>query len=109
MTAPEPVEPLNPRAGVMGPANPVSQPQRRVRTRESASCSQCSARWTSHRVAHRAGCCETFTTVALFDRHRRAYTCVDPATIDGMREVGGIWRGPEMDDAAKLARFGARP
>lgn len=74
---------------------------------DTNTCGGCTTRWSGHRRAHCAAekCHRTFATAALFDRHRRAGACVDPATIDGLRLVDGIWMGPAMT-ADQLARMG---
>jgi hypothetical protein len=95
----------NPVAGMPIPDDPVSQPGAATGHQSGASCGGCSARWTGSGRAHCSGCHQTFATVGYFDRHRRAFACVDPATIEGMREVDGIWRGPELTDEQR-ARFG---
>ena len=57
---------------------------------------KCGARWTGLRVAHCSVCHRTFTTVANFDRHRRGGRCVDPASVDMVRNGRDQWheRGP---------------
>lgn len=72
--------------------------------------------WTAPGAAHCAGCHRTWSGVALFDRHRTGYgehgQCQDPAAM--LDKSGaplcefrdGMWRGPEMTDEQKLARFG---
>jgi hypothetical protein len=87
---------------------------------ETVTCSGCPARWTGSRTAHCSGCHISFGGVALFDMHRSHYGdhggCQDPATMTvqaGARAGepvmflrGGVWRGPEMDEATKTDRFG---
>lgn len=87
------------------------------------TCSGCDETWTAPGAAHcgATGCHRTFAGVALFDAHRSAAgehgACLDPETLIGrggarkgerlmfFREA--MWRGPEMTEAQKVARFGA--
>ena len=100
------VEPSSPSAGVTRPASRVEAADGASRRQQPWSCSGCEARWTGQGRAHCGACHRTFATAGRFDRHRRGFACVDPAGIGGMREVDGIWRGPEMTDAQKARRFG---
>jgi hypothetical protein len=79
----------------------------------------CGTTWTAASAAHCSGCCRTFSGVALFDRHRSKAggehgSCIDPATLTDTNDTpiceqrDGMWRGPEMTEEQKLARFGAR-
>lgn len=82
------------------------------------TCSGCPSTWTGSAAAHCSGCHTTWSGVGLFDRHRSVAgehgTCTPPEQlVDGngrpiceLRD--GMWRYPEMDEAAKAARFGAR-
>lgn len=84
------------------------------------TCNGCDATWTASGAAHCAGChTAPFATVSLFDLHRSASgehgSCLDPEAIVNRRTGerlmffrAGMWRGPEMDEAAKVARFGER-
>jgi len=71
------------------------------------------------RAAHCGACHLTFSAAVLFDRHRHARGehggCLGPATLvhtrTGERIMffrDGQWRGPEMTEEAKAARFGRR-
>ena len=81
-------------------------------------CGSCSNTWTAVGACHCSACHETFAGVRLFDTHRSAGgergRCADPGSItteDGQRVMffrDGMWRGPEMTDEQKLARFGVR-
>lgn len=90
-----------------------------------AECGGCGATWYGSRACHCAapGCHRTFATVGLFDAHRSTRggehgSCLDPETLviqtgprAGDRTAflrDGMWRGPEMTEAQKLARFGER-
>lgn len=109
MTDPATVpEPPNRAAGCPVPATPVQGSPRVRWASEWASCSGCDARWTGQNRAHCGSCHRTFAGAGYFDRHRRAYACVDPATIDGLDEVDGIWRGPGMTEAQRVRAFGNR-
>lgn len=103
------VETSEPRGGMTGPDTTVEAAGGAPRRQESISCGVCPARWTGQSRAHCGACHRTFAGVTYFDQHRRAFACVDPATIAEMRLVDGLWRGPEMSEEAKLARFGGRP
>jgi len=80
-------------------------------------CWQCNRMWRATSWAHCAGCCETFSSVSLFDRHRVAALtegdpCLRPNEImtAGQRamfldESVGIWRGPpKTEDALRQLR-----
>jgi hypothetical protein len=79
----------------------------------------CGATWNGVSAAHCSGCCRTFSSPTLFDRHRSKTggehgSCLDPATLADANgnqiceHRDGLWRFPEMTDEQKLARFGAR-
>lgn len=71
------------------------------------ACHGCDARWSGLAMAHCSVCHATFSSVGLFDKHRRAARCVP--LPDDHRLVDGVWRGPEMTEAQKAARYGAGP
>lgn len=85
------------------------------------TCGGCAARWTALGACHCSACHQTFSGVALFDRHRSVAggehgSCLPPGRLihatTGERlmfERDGMWRGPEMDEATKLKRFGRVP
>jgi hypothetical protein len=84
---------------------------------ELIACSRCDTTWTALGAAHCGSCHETFSTSGLFDLHRHARGehggCLDPATVlrSGDRAMfyrDGMWRGPELSEEAKTARFGRR-
>lgn len=85
---------------------------------EKITCNGCDHTWTAPGAAHCGGChTAPFATVSVFDQHRSVAgehgTCLDPATVrnrSGDRVLflrDGMWRGPEMDEATKLKRFGS--
>ena len=86
---------------------------------ELITCNGCDRVWTATGAAHCAAChAAPFATAGLFDQHRSAAgehgTCLDPEKIlnrrTGERMMflrNGMWRGPEMTDEQKLARFSA--
>lgn len=91
----------------------------RPRGDAAGTCGGCDHVWTGLGAAHCAarGCHRTFSTTRLFDLHRSTRggehgTCADPEKIrnrDGEPTMffrDGMWRGPEMTDEQKLARFG---
>lgn len=96
---------------------PVSEsttaPRRPGATHSHGSCG---TTWTATGAAHCSGCCNTFSGVSLFDRHRSLAgehgTCTHPADLrdrDGnpiCEFRDGMWRYPEMTDDQKAARFG---
>lgn len=63
------------------------------------------------------GCGETFSSVGTFDRHRvgkhhidagpdrRRCMSVDEMSVDGMRNIAGVWKGEALTDAQKAAMF----
>lgn len=81
------------------------------------NCGHCDATWSGARTCHCGGCHESFAGLALFDQHRSQYgergACLDPASLTsgtGERLLfhrDGMWRGPEMTDEQKAARFGS--
>lgn len=91
---------------------------RQARPATLITCGGCDATWTAQGAAHCAasGCHRTFSAAGLFDKHRSTPgehgRCLDPATLtarDGSALFefrDGMWRGPEMTDEAKAARFG---
>ncbi len=83
--------------------------QARRRDAERATCGGCRQVWTGAGRAHCGTCHRLFASVTLFDQHRRAYTCIDPATIPNMEFRGCMWHGPAMPEAVKLARRGGQP
>ncbi|HEY0811712.1 MAG TPA: hypothetical protein VGE11_00405 [Pseudonocardia sp.] len=56
------------------------------------SCGSCGATWYGPLKAHCGvgGCHRTFQDVAMFDRHRVADSCANPASL-GMVLVGATW------------------
>ena len=94
--------------GMVKPTDPVSPANARPVHRQWASCGGCDARWTDKRLAHCGACHRSFGGVGLFEQHRRAFACLDPATIEGLRLADGIWRGPELTDEQR-ERLGGRP
>lgn len=83
-------------------------------TRNGVSCGTCAQSWSGLSVAHCGadGCHQTFSAVGLFDKHRVHHgehgRCIPPEEIAGMEFRNGMWRGPEMDEAAKEKRFGKK-
>lgn len=67
-----------------------------------SSCNGCDRRWNGTAEAHCAECHRQFSSVHAFDKHRRDYTCHDPAHLRrkdgnplldlGARRDGPIWR-----------------
>lgn len=56
-------------------------------------CTRCDSRWNGLKTAHCAACCQTFTTVSTFDKHRSGSHpnstrhCVPPADA-GLTDAG---------------------
>lgn len=82
-------------------------------------CGDCTTTWTAGGAAHCSACHRLFSTPRLFDLHRSTKggehgSCLAPdliANASGDRLLflrDGMWRGPEMTEEQKLARFGAR-
>jgi hypothetical protein len=83
------------------------------------TCGGCDATWGGTSPCHCAvpGCHQTFVGVSLFDAHRSQYgergSCTHPTEVRNrageqvMFLRDGMWRGPEMTDDQKTARFGA--
>jgi hypothetical protein len=71
------------------------------------TCGGCASTWTGANMAHCRACCETFSSVALFDLHRQGGMCTHPGSIvygEGHRRAGeprmrqndrGVWIGNE--------------
>ncbi|WP_422662711.1 hypothetical protein [Pseudonocardia sp.] len=82
------------------------------------TCSGCDHSWTGTAAAHCGSCHHTFSAPRTFDLHRGQYgergQCLDPEEVrsrSGDRLLflrDGMWRGPEMTEAQKAARFGGR-
>ena len=57
----------------------------------AGECGKCGAWWTGSNTAHCSACCETFTTIAAFDKHRagsHAYDtrhCVPPSAVHNQK------------------------
>lgn len=95
---------------------------RRVDMTQANTCSGCRATWTGLSACHCSGCHNTFAGLVLFDAHRTQHgefgACRRPADMvmtSGFRRGEpvmffreGIWRGPEMTEEQKFARFGDR-
>lgn len=92
---------------------------RTPRPSEIATCGGCDQTWTAIGAAH-CGACHTapFSTARLFDLHRTAIgehgRCLNPGQIRNRADEqvmflrDGMWRGPELTDDEKTARFGSR-
>lgn len=69
------------------------------------TCGTCPATWTGIGPCHCSGCHITWSGIRLFDTHRRADRCLDPASMltggEPLRLVDGVWRAPEMDEQAR--------
>lgn len=86
------------------------------------TCGGCDATWTGTSICHCGNCHHTFSGLGLFDKHRSQYgdrgACLDPDTLTIQQGANlgeplmhyrdGMWRGPEMTDEQKQARFGDR-
>lgn len=82
-------------------------------------CTRCGRQWMAAGWAHCAGCCQTFSSVSLHDRHRVAVLtsgapCLKPDEImsAGARtmffdEETQIWRGPPKSEE-ELERLKAK-
>jgi len=77
---------------------------------QTFTCGGCPAVWTAQAAAHCGACHASFSGIRLFDRHRSLVglhgRCVDPAGLMSRGEPicelrDGVWRSPEMDDAAR--------
>jgi hypothetical protein len=83
-------------------------PPRVRRPSEIASCGGCPARWTGILIAHCGSCHVSFGAPTWFDKHRRLDRCLDPIDIrdpEGyqlLREMDGVWRGPELTEAKRV-------
>ena len=64
----------------------------------------CTLGWQPTRKCHCASCCENFSTVTNFDKHRRNGECVPPAEAGLQQNKRGVWTAPGETDFD--ARFG---
>lgn len=74
-------------------------------------CPDCSKRWTGLNMAHCASCCETFSTVGNFDKHRSgkmvgdrrmfAGQCLKPAEAGLVQNSRGTWITPGEKDVTE--------
>lgn len=97
------------------PQNSSSAPKKGT-TGLCNTCKGCEASWTGLKMCHCGACHRTFSTVRLFDKHRSPVgdhgSCKDPSTITTrvgdpvMVLAGGVWRGPAMTEAQKIAKYG---
>jgi hypothetical protein len=79
---------------------------------------RCGARWTARGLAHCGGCHNSYSGISTFDQHRSMTgehgVCKRPAEV--VNSLGerllwlrdGVWRGPELTEDEKTARFGNR-
>jgi hypothetical protein len=56
-------------------------------------CRVCGKTWTGHSRCHCATCHENFNSDSGFDRHRKDFVCLAPATR-GLVLVDGYWQMP---------------
>lgn len=59
---------------------------------------ECTAGWQPGRKCHCVGCCENFSTVGNFDKHRRNGECISPARVGLVANERGIWTMPGATD-----------
>lgn len=95
----------------------TDQEQPTMRPDETIRCG-CGHTWTGKTAAHCGKCHHTFSTTALFDRHRTAEgehgRCIPPDQIrtkQGNRLMyhrNGMWRGPELTNQQKTTIFPER-
>lgn len=80
-------------AALAGTRNPENLPNRH----------SCGTRWAGTNTCHCAapGCCQTFTGIGAFDRHRRGGTCADPATIGMVLASGRAYPAWTIPDTAQ--------
>lgn len=66
---------------------------------------KCTAGWTPGRKCHCAGCCENFSTVGNFDKHRRNGECIPPVEAGlVLNTKRGVYTAPGETDNG---RFGS--
>lgn len=65
---------------------------------------ECTLGWQPGRKSHCVACCENFSTVGNFDKHRRSSECVPPAKAGLAINKRGVWAMPGEADNAE--RFG---
>lgn len=87
-----PIPPTHPGSGLPGPlwhpgrANDAETPNRLPLPH---GCLRCGQKWSGTITSHcGAGCCNTFSRVSAFDRHRRHGGCRPPAEV-GLTLVAG--------------------
>lgn len=91
----------------MRPCNTAPMTSRSPRPGEIVSCGGCTVTWKGVGAAHCGACHLTFSSTKWFDRHRRLGRCIEPIDIRDaqgyqvLRQVDGMWRGPEIEDWAR--------
>lgn len=65
---------------------------------------ECVRDWPASRKCHCTGCCENFSCVANFDKHRDNGICMSPTKAGLVKNDRGIWTQPGEVDIR--ARFG---
>lgn len=65
---------------------------------------ECTLGWQQGRKSHCPNCCENFSTVGNFDKHRRGGVCVPPAEAGLNLNKRGVWTMPGETDYDE--RFG---
>jgi hypothetical protein len=57
----------------------------------------CGQWWTGAERAHCGGCCQTFSSLTSFEKHRRGLRCNDPASVGLVareKPYGTLWGLP---------------
>lgn len=56
-------------------------------------------------MAHCGSCCETFSRVSNFDRHRSRGKCLSPEIAGLKKNSNGTWLGEDERDISGLGRL----
>lgn len=58
---------------------------------ERSHCTPAHINWVGTNKCHCASCCQTFSTVSNFDRHRKGGECLPPESAGMHRNKHGVW------------------
>lgn len=58
----------------------------------------CTNGWPSGRKCHCTTCCQTFSCVSNFDKHRENDKCLPPASVGLAKNAHGVWITPDETD-----------
>ena len=59
-----------------------------------SKCPTCNEIWSGSARCHCTSCHKTFNSLGAFDKHRKAFKCIDPETLGMQMNEKGIWSTP---------------